>query len=180
VSERALTSVDGCLRILAAGTGIADEPEIDVLQHSLQCGAILLAEQPGDLELVVAGLLHDISDAVNPGDHRAHDERGAALVEPLFGSRVARLVGAHVVAKRYLVTTDAEYRARLSDRSAETLRFQGDTLDDGALARLAADPDLDAMLALRRADERAKDPTARVPGLESWRATLEGVAARSV
>jgi predicted HD phosphohydrolase len=172
-------SVDECLLVLGAGAGIADEPEIDVLQHSLQCGAILLDEHPDDLELAVAGLLHDISDAVTPGDHRDHDERGAALVAPLFGARVARLVGGHVVAKRYLVTTDPRYRTALSTRSVATLRLQGDALDGETLARLGADPDLEAMLTLRRADERAKDPTVRVPDLESWRATLTRVASRS-
>jgi predicted HD phosphohydrolase len=173
---RAFTSVDECLHVLTAGATVSDEPDVDVLQHSLQCGAILRREHPDDLELSVAGLLHDISDAATPGDHRAHDERGAALVAPLFGPRVARLVGAHVIAKRYLVTREPRYRERLSARSAQTLQSQGDALDDEALTRLAADPDLDAILALRRADERAKDPTVRVPDLESWRAALEHVA----
>ena len=77
-------------------------------------------------------------------------------MEPLLGARVARLVGAHVVAKRYLVATDPAYRSQLSVRSVETLAEQGDALDDDELARLASDPDLDAILALRRADERAE------------------------
>jgi predicted HD phosphohydrolase len=53
---------------------------------------------------------------------------------------------------------------------------QGDALDAEALASLARDPDFDAMLTLRRADERAKDPTARVPGLDAWRELLVRVA----
>ena len=59
-------------------------------------------------------------------------ERGAELVERLLGPRVARLVGAHVVAKRYLITTEPEYRNNLSLRSIETLAAQGDALADGA------------------------------------------------
>jgi predicted HD phosphohydrolase len=120
--------------------------------------------------------VHDISDIAYPDDHTDHDRRGAALVEPLLGSRVARLVGAHVVAKRYLVTTDPAYRERLSPRSTETLAAQGDVLADAELAALATDPDREAILELRRADERAKDPDARVPGLESWRPLLTAVA----
>src|SRR5262245_36920988 len=126
---RAFTSVDECLDALAAGAGVFDEPEVDVLAHSLQCGAILRAEHPDDVELAVAGLLHDVSDAVTPDDHRAHDRRGAELVAPLFGDRVARLVGAHVLAKRYLVRTDRAYQSALSERSLETLGDQGGTLD---------------------------------------------------
>ena len=54
--------------------------------------------------------------------------------------------------------------------------MQGDALANGDLAALAADPDLEAILELRRADERAKDPTAQVPGLDAWRTRLERVA----
>ena len=64
-----------------------------------------------------------------------------------------------MLAKRYLVTTDPAYRGLLSVRSVETLAAQGDALADADLAALAADPDLAAILDLRRADERAKDPT---------------------
>ena len=153
-----------------------DEPELDGLAHALQCAAILHAEVPDDPELVVAGLVHDIADVVYPDDHTDHDRRGAELVESLLGARVARLVGAHVLAKRYLVTTDPAYRNHLSLRSVETLAEQGDALRDAELAALASDPDLDAILALRRADERAKDPDAQVAGLDVWRELLEAVA----
>jgi predicted HD phosphohydrolase len=170
-----LATVDDLLALLGQGREVFDEPHVDALSHALQCGALLRTERPSDPELAVAGLVHDISDIADPTDHRDHDVRGAALVTPLLGARVARLVGAHVVAKRYLVATDPAYRSQLSVRSVETLSQQGDALDDEALAALAADRDLDAILALRRADERAKDVHARVPGLESWRDVLEQV-----
>jgi len=171
-----ISSVPALIEVLARGSAVRDEPEVDGLAHALQCGAILRAEHPDDDELAAAGLVHDISDIAHPHDHTDHDRRGAELVEPLLGARVARLVGAHVVAKRYLVTTDPTYRARLSRRSVETLAAQGDALADAELAALAADPDRDAILALRRADERAKDPSARVPDLESWRTLLTTLA----
>lgn len=143
-----------------------------MLSHSLQCAAILQREHPEDPALVAAGLTHDIADAVYRG-HAEHEHRGAALVEPLLGARVARLVGSHVLAKRYLVTTDADYRSRLSDRSAATLRAQGDILDEAACMQLEHDADFEAIVALRRADERAKDPFAEVPDLEAWRPLLQ-------
>jgi predicted HD phosphohydrolase len=168
-------SVGELVELLARGATIRDEPHIDGLAHALQCGALLRAEHPDDPELAVAGLVHDIADVVYP-DHTDHDRRGAALVRPLLGERVAHLVGSHVIAKRYLVTTDPAYRNQLSVRSVETLALQGDALADGELDALGADPDLAAILDLRRADERAKDPNARVPGLETWNATLESLA----
>jgi predicted HD phosphohydrolase len=172
----AIGSVDELLALLARGAIVRDEPTLDGLAHALQCGAILRTEHPDDPELAVAGLVHDISDIAHPDDHTDHDRRGAALVEPLLGPRVARLVGAHVLAKRYLVTTESGYGTGLSARSIETLAAQGGPLGDDDLAALAADPDLAAMLELRRADERAKDPNARVPGLEAWRELCTTVA----
>ena len=169
-------SVSDLVELLSHGARVSDEPGLDGLAHALQCGAILRAEHPDDVELAVAGLVHDIADIASPDDHRDHDRRGAALVEPLLGARVARLVGAHVLAKRYLVTTEPSYRDGLSLRSAETLSTQGDALADAELAALAADPDLAAILDLRRADERAKDPAAIVPSLDAWRSILAQVA----
>jgi len=174
--EPPIASVTELVALLARGATIRDEPEIDGLAHALQCGALLRADHPDDPELAFAGLVHDIADVVYPDDHADHDRRGAALVSDLLGPRIAHLVGAHVVAKRYLVTTDPAYRSRLSLRSVETLAMQGDALPDAELAALGADPDLAAILELRRADERAKDPTARVPGLDAWSATLESLA----
>jgi predicted HD phosphohydrolase len=168
-------SVAELLELLARGDGVFDEPEIDGLFHALQCGANLHASHPDDPELAVAGLVHDIADIAFPHDHGDHATRGAALVAPLLGERVARLVGAHVDAKRYLVATDPEYRALLSPRSIETLHMQGEALDTAAISRLGADPDLAAILALRRADEAAKDVTATPAGLDSWRIVLERV-----
>ena len=165
-------SVDELLALLARGAGVHDEPDVDGLAHALQCGAELRARHPDDAELAGAGLVHDIADIAFPHDHQDHAQRGAELVEPLLGPRVARLVGAHVDAKRYLVATDPAYRARLSPRSIETLEMQGDVLDAPGIAALASDADLAAILALRRADESAKDPGARPLPLDSWRAVL--------
>jgi len=174
--EPPIGSVAELMQLLARGATINDEPHIDGLAHALQCGALLRTEHPDDPELAVAGLVHDIADVVHPDDHTDHDRRGAELVGGLLGPRVAHLVGEHVIAKRYLVTTDPGYRKQLSVRSVETLAMQGDALADRDLARLGDDPDLAAILDLRRADERAKDPDAHVPGLDSWSAALESLA----
>ncbi len=171
-------TVDDLLTALARGAAAHDEPGFDVLAHSLQCGALLRAEHPDDPELAAAGLVHDVWDAVVPDDHRDHETRGAALVEPLLGARTARLVAGHVLAKRYLVATERGYADGLSARSFDTLAEQGGALDDDALANVARSRDFDAMVALRRADERAKVPGAVVPDLSSWRDLLLQVSRR--
>ncbi len=169
-------SVDELLTLLARGDGGFDEAEIDGLFHALQCGANLRASHPDDPELAAAGLVHDIADIAFPHDHGDHALRGAGLIEPLLGARVAKLVGAHVEAKRYLVATDPEYRSRLSARSIETLQLQGDAFDAADVSRLATDPDLAEILALRRADDSAKDPAALPAPLATWRPLLEPIA----
>jgi predicted HD phosphohydrolase len=167
--------LDELLALLERGAGVFDEPRFDVLSHGLQCGYLLRLEHPDDAELAAAGLVHDIADIVLPDDHAHHDRVGAALVEPLLGDRVAKLVGAHVTAKRYLVATEPAYRDGLSVRSVETLLVQGEALTPRECAELEADPDVAQIVALRRADERAKDPGARVPGLTAWRTLLDGL-----
>ena len=94
----------------------------------------------------------------------------------LLGARVARLVAGHAEAKRYLVATDPEYRAALSERSITTLAAQGGPLDDRAVAAFRRGRDARALVTLRRADDAAKDPAAVVPGLEHWQDRLEAVA----
>ena len=89
---------------------------------------------------------------------------------------MATLIEAHVPAKRYLVTTDRSYRERLSEGSVRTLMIQGQDMTDDELESFRASPHAEAALALRRADEKAKDPAASVPDLASWLPTLIVVA----
>ena len=164
------------LTALAAGDGTFDDEPVDLLRHALQCAALLERRAPGDLELHVAGLVHDVGTLIAPGRPEHHAEVGAAAIRGVLGSRVARLVRLHDQAKRYLVTTDPHYRHQLSSRSLETLRLQGGLLDPAERAALQAEPDLDACLALRRADDAAKVPGVSVAGLAHWRQVLDTLA----
>ena len=164
------------LATLEAGADLADDESVDLLAHSLQCAAILEAAAPGDRELQVAGLVHDLGTILAPHRPAAHARVGAAAVRGLLGPRVSHLVGLHDQAKRYLVTTDPSYRHQLSPRSLETLRLQGGLLDPDERAALDAEPDLAACLVLRRADDGAKRPGAAVPALGHWQDVLDRLA----
>ena len=101
-----------CSTRSAASAFADDEGGLPILDHSLQCAARLRTSHPDDVELQVAGLVHDLG-WLELDDGRwtlrldaAHDVDGRALVAPLLGPRVAALVGGHVAAKRYLLTTD--------------------------------------------------------------------------
>ena len=171
-----LRDVESLVEVLAAGAREDDGEDVDALAHHLQCAAVLADRVPGDAELQVAGLVHDIASTLWPGRPATHARAGAALVEPLLGPRVAWLVGHHDEAKRYLVTTEPDYRERLSSTSVVTLEAQGGLLTDDERAALDAAPDLDSLLALRRADDDAKVAGRRVAGLETWRGLLDEVA----
>jgi predicted HD phosphohydrolase len=164
---------DELVTLLAAGEQHADEERVDLLAHSLQCAALLAERHPDDRDLQLAGLVHDVGTVLQPNEPERHASTGAAAVAPLLGRRVAWLVSWHADAKRYLVTTDPAYRERLSPRSIVTLEAQGGLMSETAVAALAEAPDLDALLALRRADDDAKVPDRVVPDLDTWRPLLD-------
>ncbi len=169
--------VDELFATLAAGATARDGETINLLAHALQCADLLAERAPGDLELQVAGLVHDIGTTIAPDQPATHAVTGADVIRSLLGTRVADLVERHDEAKRYLVTADEQYRDRLSARSVETLVAQGGILDDAGRAAFEAAPDFDAYVVLRRADDDAKvvgKPTAM---LATWRPVVESLVA---
>jgi len=149
------------------------------LDHGLQTAALLERSNPHDLELQIAGLVHDLAHPWDDPGQPRHAGMGARAVRQLLGDRVAELIVAHVPAKRYLVATRSDYAALLSPDSVMTLAAQGGPLSDAEVAQFAAHPDVDAYVALRVADDGAKVPGAVVPGLEHWSPALRAVAARA-
>jgi predicted HD phosphohydrolase len=176
-------TVDELVTLLARCGGFYDSLDGDgdplpVLDHGLQCAALLAQQFPDDEELQVAGLVHDVGHRLSPGAAAAHGVIAAHALRDLLGERVAALVELHVPAKRYLVTVDPNYRGALSTGSTISLGRQGGELSADERAGLEANPHLADALTLRRCDERAKDPTAAVDGLDRWRPVIERVAAR--
>jgi predicted HD phosphohydrolase len=166
---------------LAASDGVFDSlgelgDPVDVLAHSLQCAYELELAIPDDVELQVAGLVHDIGHVLDGFHAVDHGDVGGAWVEPLLGRRVARLTVLHVPAKRYLAATDPAYGEVLSDGSALSLELQGGAMTESEAAEFAADPDGPDAARLRRADEAAKVIGRAVPGLDHWISALEAVS----
>jgi predicted HD phosphohydrolase len=157
-----------------------EEPNEDIAgltiaDHGLQCAALLREDHPGDTELQVAGLLHDVGHLLTT-DAERHGTAAADYLRPLFGPRLASLVEGHVPAKRYLVATDAGYRSGLSVGSRRTLDTQGGAMTTEEARVFRNRDDFEDVVALRRADEAAKDPGAVVASLESWLPVLESLA----
>lgn len=175
----ATTAVDEVIALLrnAGGEQYFGEA-VTKLEHAVQCAWYAQLADTEDEELILAALLHDVGHLVDEEDTERdervgvvnHDEIGERwLLARGFSPRLARLVGGHVDAKRYLTATNAGYLQRLSPASTETLALQGGPMSPGEAAAFAASPDLQDMLRLRTWDEMAKDPQWSGPGLEAYR-----------
>jgi len=154
--------------VVLKATVSAESDKFFELDHGLQCAALLEKSDPSDIELQIAGLIHDLAHPWDgPGQPR-HATMGADAVRTILGERVSALIAGHVPAKRFLVTTQPEYRDLLSPDSVMTLEAQGGDLSLQEVVDFQSNPWWEAMVALRIADEGAKDPDAVVPELEYW------------
>ena len=149
---------------------------LSVLHHGLRCADLLAVSDPGDPELQVAGLLHDVGHVLAPACADVHGTVGADAVRPVLGERVAALIEGHVPAKRYLVTVDPAYRGRLSAGSRRTLVGQGEAMSGAEVAAFSRAPHFEGAVRLRRADEQAKHPGAVTSPLSSWLPALNRLA----
>ncbi len=172
--------VDEILDLLAAGAHVRLLPGVELTQldHALQTAARLRAAHPGDDELAVAGLVHDIGHLVRGSTDETHAEDGARTVVGVLGPRVARAVAMHVEAKRYLVAVEAPYGDLLRADSAASLVHQGGPMPEGEAASFLARPGAADAVALRRADDAAKLEDLDAGGLEDWAPVLRRLTAQ--
>ena len=176
---REIASVGELMELLHACRGAWDTPDrsgdpVDLHDHALQTAALLRRSHPADKELQVAGLVHDLGHLLLPGDDAGHADHAADAVRPLLGHRVSRLVRLHVPAKRYLATV--EPGRALSPQSALTLRAQGGVMGEAERRAFAADPDAEAAVTLRQADDAGKVVGLDAGEMEDWRPVLDLVA----
>ncbi|KAF7338026.1 Phosphonoacetate hydrolase-like protein [Mycena venus] len=158
---------------------------ISQLEHSLQTADA--AKQSGaDDATVCAALLHDIgqflpnstaqdmlTDGVSVGK-ASHEAIGAAYLASLgFPRKVCELVGAHVVAKRYLTATEPDYVKGLSSASKKSLEHQGGPFTPAQVKEFEEDPLAQAKISLRRWDDQAKRTDIEASSLESFRSAVE-------
>src|SRR5579863_7304412 len=146
-------------------------------EHALQCAALARDAGASDA-LIVAALFHDVGHLAldvqgDPGydlarDDDDHEARGARILAPLFGARVAQPVALHVTAKRWRCTREPDYLDRLSTASRATLIAQGGLLSDEECQRFEGHPGFDDALALRTWDDTGKVEGLRVSALRDW------------
>lgn len=181
-AARPARTVDALLGVLRRGERVEsgrDDPDDDVismLEHGLQCAGLLAHVDPTDVELQIAGLVHDVGHLVAPGDPANHGRHGASFVRTLLGPRVADLVELHVTAKRYLATVDGRYKSSLALPSFRTLVTQGGQLLPTELETFRGHPEHSRAILLRRADDAAKVDGLDSGTLDEWRPVLEALA----
>ena len=160
---------------LFAGPGARDylgEP-VTIGEHMLQAGA--LAEAAGaEGPLVAAALLHDIGHLRSETD-AWHSEAGARWLSQWFGPAVTEPVRLHVAAKRYLCAAEPVYFGLLSPESVRTLALQGGPMTPEQAAAFEALPYARDAVAVRRWDDRAKDPAVTPPPFAHFAPLLSGL-----
>ena len=140
----------------------ADEP-VTQLEHAWQTARFARAATDDHI-LELAGWLHDvghllIEDDGSPtlsGLDDRHETSGRLILAPLFGQRIAEIVGLHVRAKRYLTAVDSDYLRRLSGDSLRSLKLQGGPMMDEETMAFICEPAAADALALRWWDDAAK------------------------
>jgi predicted HD phosphohydrolase len=172
--------VDELVDVLAGGAHHPLGPGVSVsqLDHALQTAALLAQCCPGDDELAVAGLVHDIGHLLPGGTDETHAADAARAVRRALGERVAGTVGLHVEAKRYLVATDAGYGGVLAGDSVLSLGRQGGAMTDGEAAAFLDRPWAHDAVTLRRADDSGKVDGLVLDDLGGWVDRLRDVARR--
>jgi predicted HD phosphohydrolase len=169
--------VEGMLEVLATGADHLLSPGVPVsqLDHALQTAALLAHLHPGDDELALAGLVHDIGHLLLGGTDEAHATDAALAVRQALGARVAGTVGLHVEAKRYLVATEGSYGGVLTDDSVVSLGRQGGAMSEDEAAAFLAQPWATDAVLLRRADDSGKVEGLVVGDLDSWVPLLQNI-----
>jgi 2-amino-1-hydroxyethylphosphonate dioxygenase (glycine-forming) len=153
--------------------GYIGEP-ISQYEHAMQ--AALLAEDffkcaasNVNSEVILGAFLHDIGHLLRyeswfngelMGDLGVmdHEKVGAIFLSRLgFPDKVCKLVAAHIVTKRYLITKNPDYFENLSFASKQTFEYQGGKLDYVQKKAFENDDLFNFHLRIREWDDKAKE-----------------------
>lgn len=153
---------------------------VTIVQHMLQ-GAYFAEQRGEDEQIIVAALLHDIGHftselgtfAMNDTMDRRHEDAGAEILEPFFPSVITDCVKYHVAAKRYLCAVDPMYFGRLSEASVKSLELQGGPMERDEAEEFAKNPNIDAIVKVRKLDEEGKLVGLETPDFDYYRPMVQ-------
>jgi phosphonate degradation associated HDIG domain protein len=133
------------------------------LEHALQT-ATLARENNASDQLITAALLHDIghllhdlpNDAPLKGIDDVHENKAAVFLRKYFPEAVTEPVRLHVMAKRYLSSTEETYYSLLSEPSKQSLVLQGGLMSSAEVSAFEQNPFFSDAVMLRKWDDQAK------------------------
>lgn len=103
-----------------------------------------------------------------------HDQVGKHYLEYLgLDEKICRIVGAHVLAKRYLITRNKKYYDKLSEASKKTFIRQGGMMTAGEMKQFRENPERNLILMMRAWDDMAKLENFPVLLMESYEPTID-------
>ena len=137
-------------------------------------------------QLIIASLLHDIGHIIDYESKNSmisngielgqlsHEKIGEKYLENLgFNSNICKLVGMHVMAKRYLVSKDETYYNKLSEASKLTLKIQGGPMTEQEIKDYENNPLFLGSLYLREYDDSGKEQITSLDTLENYYSMIE-------
>jgi len=147
-----------------------DGEGVSQLAHAWQCGQLAKINGASP-KLQLAAWLHDIGHLLSKkegtptidGYDDRHELTGGNYLAKIFSSDVVQPVLMHVLAKRYLITTDPDYLGVLSQDSIRSLKLQGGEMNELECEEFAAHPFAKDAISLRKWDELGKNPNWEMP-----------------
>ncbi len=159
-----------------------DGEPVSQTSHMIQCAMQAMGEGE-DIELILGAFLHDIGHLLKHeqqtkamGNYGVmnHEGIGADYLRAKgFSERICAMVEKHVDAKRYLVTTDATYREKLSEASLQTLEWQGGPMNKDEIILFEHHLFFDDIIKVRLWDEMAKNRNAVTLQLSHFRSLIQ-------
>lgn len=157
------------------GQSFYDE-EVTQLQHALQC-AHLARRSNGTAEQITSALLHDLGHFLMDESNEQsnfqqedweHELIGAEYLAPFMPRSVTDPILLHVLAKRYLCSTEQSYFQSLSRASMRSFHLQGGPMSDEEIRAVEEHPSFASALLIRRWDDGSKVVGLDVADLESF------------
>lgn len=160
-----------------------DGEAVTQIEHAWQCGR-LAKESGASACLQLAAWLHDVGHLLSKLEGTptldGHDDRheiiGSKYLQSIFSDAVYMPIELHVDAKRFLVTTDPEYRHKLSLDSIRSLQLQGGVMTESECQTFVAKPYSHDAVLLRRWDDLSKKSDWKLPELDEVLHDFEDLA----
>ena len=143
--------------------------QITQFEHML-ISSLLADLDHQDPEVVLACFLHDLGHQLNNSSQMVmdgqilglqdHENLGADYLLSLgLSPDICDLIRNHVHAKRYLITTNPDYKDNLSTASKMTLRLQGSEMNQSELENFRNHYNFNKYLLVRKYDDMSKNTT---------------------